>query len=267
MFQATIILYSRSGNFLELLQEKEEKKTLSKLKDEKCLVVEIGGDTVSNISAALESTTFSRPLALDLLWQVLQRGQQISKNDWALVRVAIVDLRGGTFIGRLFFGDREKDRIYWDCDSRPSDGIWLALQSKCPVYVSKSVWDIAAVPLSKLVVMSEENSMMSEGYDEDEEGFHGGFYTEGGKMDEDALKLPLLGLKNEDPEPIKRLKRELHVALAEEDYGAAIRIRDHPFMVLYTEIENRRKEGKEEEADILSEELNKAIQESGETEE
>jgi bifunctional DNase/RNase len=253
--QATIILYSRSGNFLELLQQKEDEQILPKIKDEKCLVVEIGGDTISNISAALESTAFSRPLALDLLWQVLQRGQQISKNDWALVRVAIVDLRGGTFIGRLFFGDREIDRIYWDCDSRPSDGIWLALQSKCPVYVSKSVWDIAAVPLSKLVVMSNENEL-----DEDEEGVR--FYTgEGGKMDEDSLKLPLLGLKDEDPEPIKRLKRELQVALAEEDYGAAIRIRDHPFMVLYTEIESRRKEGKEAEAEILRDELNKAIQE------
>ena len=129
------------------------------------------------------------------------------------------------------------------------------------MYVSKSVWDIAAVPLSKLVVMSNENEL-----DEDEEGVR--FYSgEGeGKVDEDSLKLPLLGLKNEDPEPIKRLKRELQVALAEEDYGAAIRIRDHPFMVLYTEIEDRRKEGKEAEAEILSDELNKAIQEH-ETEE
>ena len=79
--------------------------------DEKCLVVEIGGDTVSNISAALESTQFARPLALDLLWQVLERGQAISKSDWALVRVAIVDLRGGTFIGRLFFGDRDLGKV------------------------------------------------------------------------------------------------------------------------------------------------------------
>ena len=257
--QATIILYSRSSTFLDLVQKKQDKATLSKIKDEKCLVVEIGGDTVSNISAALESTKFSRPLALDLLWQVLQRGQQISKSDWALVRVAIVDLRGGTFIGRLFFGDRDQERIYWDCDCRPSDGIWLALQSKCPVYVSKSVWNLASVPLSKLVVMSQEQEI-------DEEGLEG-YYAEGGKIDEDALKLPLLGLKNEDPEPIKRLKRELQVALAEEDYGAAIRIRDHPFMVLYTEMENRRDEGKEAEAAILSEELNKAIKESGEAEE
>eukprot|EP00213_Chloropicon_mariensis_P000806 CAMPEP_0197477018 /NCGR_PEP_ID=MMETSP1309-20131121/12606_1 /TAXON_ID=464262 /ORGANISM="Genus nov. species nov., Strain RCC998" /LENGTH=423 /DNA_ID=CAMNT_0043017699 /DNA_START=277 /DNA_END=1548 /DNA_ORIENTATION=+ len=256
--QATLILYSRNGNFLELVKEKQDKSLLSKIKDEKCLVVEIGGDTVGNISAALESTKFSRPLALDLLWQVLQRGQEISKSDWALVRVAIVDLRGGTFIGRLFFGDRDAGKIYWDCDCRPSDGVWLALQSKCPVYVSKSVWNIAAVPLSKLVVMSKE---------QESENFSEGMYTEVDAEDEESLKLPLLGLKNEDPEPIKRLKRELQVALSEEDYGAAIRIRDHPFMVLYTEIENKRSEGNDVEANILSEELNKAIQESGEADE
>merc|ERR1711904_634596 len=223
--QATLILYSRNGNFLELVKEKQDKSLLSKIKDEKCLVVEIGGDTVGNISAALESTKFSRPLALDLLWQVLQRGQEISKSDWALVRVAIVDLRGGTYIGRLFFGDRDAGKIYWDCDCRPSDGVWLALQSKCPVYVSKSVWNIAAVPLSKLVVMSKE---------QESENFSEGMYTE---VD------------------------------AEEDYGAAIRIRDHPFMVLYTGIENKRSEGNDVEANILSEELNKAIQESGEADE
>lgn len=249
-------------------------------------MVEIGGDTVSNISAALESTQFARPLALDLLWQVLERGQAISKSDWALVRVAIVDLRGGTFIGRLFFGDRDLGKvrqtitfcalsqahslsfllffvfqIYWDCDCRPSDGVWLALRSKCPVFVSKSVWNLAAVPLSKLVVMSKEqqDDLDNMSADEDAQVFYS---EEGSGQDAD---FPLLGLKTEDPEPIKRLKRELQVALAEEDYGSAIRIRDHPFMILYTEIETKAAEGNEEEATMLREELNRAIQESGES--
>ena len=33
-----------------------------------------------------------------------------------------------------------------------------------------------------------------------------------------------------DPEPVKFLKRCLQVALAEEDYAGAAKIRDHPFM-------------------------------------
>ena len=308
--QATLILYSREGNFLDLLRDQngdedgedagpsgappaqgdENMAILSKIKDEKCLVVEIGGDTVSNISATLESTQFTRPLALDLLWQVLQRGQAISKSDWGLARVAIVDLRGGTFIGRLFFGDRDAGKIYWDCDCRPSDGVWLALQSKCPVFVSKAVWNLAAVPLSKVgarelfshpslldttspdhpdadPLSSTRSQLVVSNQDQDAEA-EGPFFAEdeGFGQDQSDASMPGMGLKNGDPEPIKRLKRELQVALAEEDYAAAIRIRDHPFMVLYSEIEARRSDGDEEEAEILSEELRRAINESGEPE-
>ena len=39
-----------------------------------------------------------------------------------------------------------------------------------------------------------------------------------------------------DAEPIMRLKREMAVALGEEDYNTAARIRDHPFMQLYLSI-------------------------------
>ncbi len=59
--------------------------------------------------------------------QVLERGQEISKRDWRVVRVAIVELRQQTYIGRLFFGD-DAGVVMWDCDCRPSDGCWLALK-------------------------------------------------------------------------------------------------------------------------------------------
>ena len=60
--------------------------------------------------------------------QVLQRGQSISKRDWKLIRVAIVDMQSFTYIGRLFFGNQETGEVAWDCDCRPSDGMWLAQQ-------------------------------------------------------------------------------------------------------------------------------------------
>lgn len=67
-----------------------------------------------------------------LLWlQVLERGQEISKRDWRVVRVAIVELRQQTYIGRLFFGD-DNGVVMWDCDCRPSDGCWLALKAYIP---------------------------------------------------------------------------------------------------------------------------------------
>ncbi len=59
---------------------------------------------------------------------MLERGQEISKREWKLIRVAIVDIQNSTYIGRLFFGDRETAEVVWDCDCRPSDGMWLSFQ-------------------------------------------------------------------------------------------------------------------------------------------
>lgn len=52
----------------------------------------------------------------------------MSKRDWKVLRVAIVELRDQTYIGRLFFGDADSGAVVWDCDCRPSDGCWLALK-------------------------------------------------------------------------------------------------------------------------------------------
>ena len=59
---------------------------------------------------------------------MLERGQEISKREWKLIRVAIVEMQNSTYIGRLFFGDKETGEVVWDCDCRPSDGLWLSFQ-------------------------------------------------------------------------------------------------------------------------------------------
>lgn len=59
----------------------------------------------------------------------------------------------------------------------------------------------------------------------------------------------------DDPDAIKLLKRELAVAVREEDYRAAARIRDHPYMVLYRRMAALRSEGMLREADDVSTEL------------
>ena len=33
-------------------------------------------------------------------WQILERGHEISKRDWRLIRVAVVGLEGTVFLGR-----------------------------------------------------------------------------------------------------------------------------------------------------------------------
>ena len=50
------------------------------------------------------------------------------------------------------------------------------------------------------------------------------------------LTTGLLRFRPGDAEPIKRLKREMSVALSEEDYATAARIRDHPYIQLYLSI-------------------------------
>lgn len=39
-----------------------------------------------------------------------------------------MELRGNTFVGRIFFGDPATGQVAWDCDCRPSDACWLALK-------------------------------------------------------------------------------------------------------------------------------------------
>ena len=41
-------------------------------------------------------------------------------------------------------------------------------------------------------------------------------------------------------EAIKLLKRKMSLAVTEEDYGMAAKIRDHPYMMLYKELHSNR---------------------------
>lgn len=86
-------------------------------------------------------------LCVMLFLQLLQRAQGADQSNWSLLKVAIVDLRNNVFIGRLFFGNPDTGEVKWDCDCRPSDGCYLAIKAGCPVYVSRRVWDQAALPL------------------------------------------------------------------------------------------------------------------------
>ena len=66
--------------------------------------------------------------------------------------------------------------------------------------------------------------------------------------------------REDDPEPVKRLKREMAVALSEEDYVSAARIRDHPFMKLAVQIIQEKLAGRDSEAEALQAELEKVVQ-------
>ncbi|KAK9843264.1 hypothetical protein WJX74_009446 [Apatococcus lobatus] len=192
--------------------------------DLKGLVLGVSGDTLLAVTSQAQRRENSRPLSLDLLWQVLQRGMEMDRPHWQLLRVAIVELRGFTYIGRAFFGDRETGKVAWDCDCRPSDSVWLAQKTHAPIFVHKKVWEqnsseLGRIEQDQLKAHLRHKQQLQE-------------YVL--KMEQQYSSLPDQNtyIRHDDPDPVKRLKREMQVALKEEDYASAVRIRDHPFMKL-----------------------------------
>lgn len=55
-------------------------------------------------------------------------------------------------------------------------------------------------------------------------------------MNLSALMHDVRLLRNDDPDPLKLLKRKLAIAIVEEDYQQAITLRDHPYMQMHWEV-------------------------------
>ena len=225
------------------------------------MLVEIGGDAAVNIAQLLQvgpqGYQHGRPLALDLLWKVLGRGRELSSKDWELARTAIVDLRDNIFIGRMFFGTAASGDL-WDCDCRPSDGIWMALRSQKPVYVHEKVWAAA-----KSSVQDEPRAGAGAGARKKMRAAPdpaGPGAAEAPRADLQN-RLPGTKIVTEDPEPIKLLKRELDVAVSEEDYEAAARIRDSKLFVLHQKVAALREAGDTEAADEAEVQLHGLLRE------
>ena len=203
--------------------------------DDRAMLVAIGGDTLQAIAMQFQGRQEVRPLSIDLLWTVLQRGMAISKREWTVLRVAVVGMTQSAYLGRIFFGNKVTGEVCWDVDSRPSDATWLAIRTGAPIYINKSIWEASATPFdeflghsfSKFDTSQQEPVVGLSGADFENET---GISRESRKID---VAVAMLTIRQHDPEPLKRLKMELKVALQEEDYGAAARIRDHPFMRLH----------------------------------
>ena len=181
------------------------------------------------------------PLALDLLWAVLQRGQGLSKRAWHLQRVAVVDEKGGAYVARLFFGPPggdDDDGAFlppssWELRCRPSDASWLALQADCPLYVRRDLFDARAAPLDVLLAAVD---------DDDDEGAASDSDDDDGTVSSIPLTpveppppavAHVASLSPGDPDGIVLLKRALALAVRDEDFATAARLRDHPAMAAY----------------------------------
>lgn len=99
------------------------------------LPIFIGGLEATAIATILASVPMPRPMTHDLFVQVL------GEVGWDLQRVTVTDLREGTFYAELTLVGPD-DRVL-ELDSRPSDGIALAVRSGAAIFVAPHVLEEA----------------------------------------------------------------------------------------------------------------------------
>ncbi len=100
------------------------------------LPIHVGVSEAFSIQSALDGLTYPRPLTHDLLLSVLKG------FDGKVEKVVIDDLNDGVFFARLFVS---KNSETYEFDSRPSDGLALAVRAKAPIFVSSEVMKSASL--------------------------------------------------------------------------------------------------------------------------
>lgn len=105
---------------------------------DKAIAIFIDSAVAMAITMQIENVERPRPLTHDLINSIFL-GMGIRA-----VRVVIHDLKDGTFFARLhLLQENENGRQVAEIDARPSDCLAIALQQKCPVVVTRKVWEAA----------------------------------------------------------------------------------------------------------------------------
>lgn len=108
---------------------------------QRALPIWIGSAEATAILLSIQGMEAPRPMTHDLLKSVIEA------TGYTLGRVDITRLDGGTFYANLvLLGDEGEVEI----DARPSDSIALALRFGAPMYVSKLVFEEAAVEVTQV---------------------------------------------------------------------------------------------------------------------
>jgi len=171
--------------------------------DDRALPIFIGTNEAQAIALALNAEAPPpRPLTHDLMKTMLE------SLEVSVSRVEISDLRDGTFFARIHLDKAGIEDL--EFDARPSDAIALALRYDASIYVSRKVFDEAAVPVITKTGDDSEAEEESEG----EEGLEGE-----AAIVENLTPAPMLT-------PAQKLQEELEEALKAERYEEAARLRD-----------------------------------------
>jgi bifunctional DNase/RNase len=108
---------------------------------EELIPIFISADQAQSMQLALEGEPFERPLTHDLFVEM------VAEFGAAIDRVRIDDLADETFYAKVDteqYHNGERKRAVFD--SRPSDGIAIALRVDCPLVVTDEVIDEAGRP-------------------------------------------------------------------------------------------------------------------------
>lgn len=108
----------------------------------RALPIWIGSPEATSILLAIQGEPTPRPMTHDLLKSVLEA------TGYELVRIEITRLDSGTFYADLIVRRAGEEEL--TIDARPSDSVALALRFGCPMYVSKVVFDEAAVEVTEV---------------------------------------------------------------------------------------------------------------------
>ena len=103
------------------------------LKDEsnsRYLPILIGPFEATAIALALEGSKVPRPLSHDIMVSIIEELGATVKS------VNITEIKNNTFYATITL---ERDNQTFDIDSRPSDGIALALRTKAPIYIADHI--------------------------------------------------------------------------------------------------------------------------------
>ncbi len=109
--------------------------------NELLLPVVIGALETQNIMVHLSGEKPPRPLGPDLFYNTLELlGVKV-------LRLEIVELKDGTFYGRLVL---EQRGLEYEIDCRPSDGMALAIRAGAPILIAEQVLEQAGIKESQL---------------------------------------------------------------------------------------------------------------------
>lgn len=173
---------------------------LGEAKGKRRLPIIIGGFEAQAIAIELEKMTPSRPLTHDLFKSFADT------FSIKVQEVIIYNLVDGIFFAKLIC---EKDSNEVEIDARTSDAIALAVRFQCPIFTYEFI-------LSSAGIILEDDAA-------GEEGMAAGVETEKEETDDSDLM----------KKATEELKEMLKLALEEENYEKASRIRD--------ELNNRKK--------------------------